>query len=262
MSELHDHHHIDRTFDQRFMLVFTLEGCSHFDIDGFRGDMTAGSLLFVPANTRFQFNLGPEKYRKSVWVIVDCMPFWTDIEQRPWRVPCRENEQIARCLENLYAEQQHPSNSRLRELQIETLSCYLHRVLCRKAPESYDPRLEQLLRQVNESLQRKWSICELCEHANLSRAQLHRLFKEHYHCSPAELITRIRLNMAEYMLCVKQSSIAEAAYAAGYNDPFYFSTVFKKYHGLSPSCYQKKRNTGQNTDSLITMRRRATDLLK
>ena len=39
---------------------------------------------------------------------------------------------------------------------------------------------------------------------------------------------------------IKDSIRADIAYAIGYNEPHYFSYIFKKYTGISPSVYRKQ----------------------
>ena len=57
--------------------------------------------------------------------------------------------------------------------------------------------------------------------------------------SPVEQLLRIRLNAAAEMLAVKGCSVAETAYACGFNDSNYFSLQFRRLFGLSPRDYVK-----------------------
>lgn len=57
-----------------------------------------------------------------------------------------------------------------------------------------------------------------------------------------EYITMIRMRQAGRMLENGNLTLKEVALACGYTDPFYFSRVFKKQMGLSPSDYKKRIN--------------------
>lgn len=53
--------------------------------------------------------------------------------------------------------------------------------------------------------------------------------------SPTELMNRIRIQAAEELLTKTDLSVSEVAYRTGYNDPKYFSRVYKKFFGCTPS---------------------------
>ena len=78
---------------------------------------------------------------------------------------------------------------------------------------------------------------------------LRKLFKKEVGLNPLEYMTNLRMKKAETMLgpmWAKGNSVAEVAELCGFDDPLYFSRVFKKHFGCSPSAYTKKFiNQGQ-----------------
>lgn len=72
----------------------------------------------------------------------------------------------------------------------------------------------------------------------ISRSHLHLKMKENTGTSASIYLRGIRINRAAELI-KKGMSVAEAAYKTGYNDPNYFSRVFKKEFKVSPSSYQK-----------------------
>lgn len=52
---------------------------------------------------------------------------------------------------------------------------------------------------------------------------------------PLGLLIRLRLQRAMHLLQHGNHNVAEAARAVGYEDPFYFSRLFKKHIGVAPS---------------------------
>ncbi len=50
-------------------------------------------------------------------------------------------------------------------------------------------------------------------------------------------LTRLKMNYAAELLMKKHLSVKEAANAVSFFDPYHFSRVFKKIHGISPSKY-------------------------
>lgn len=70
---------------------------------------------------------------------------------------------------------------------------------------------------------------------NMSRMQLHRKLKALTNQSTSELILAVRLEIALPLLKEKTLNIAEISYQTGFSSPNYFSRVFKKKYGKSPS---------------------------
>lgn len=68
--------------------------------------------------------------------------------------------------------------------------------------------------------------------------QLQRVFQAELQTSPKVFIITVKLELASQMLRNESLTISEVAYALGFSDPSYFSKVFRKYYGVSPSEHQ------------------------
>ncbi|NMA65820.1 MAG: helix-turn-helix domain-containing protein, partial [Clostridiaceae bacterium] len=55
-------------------------------------------------------------------------------------------------------------------------------------------------------------------------------------------LTSVRITKAKEKLSTTNMKSAEIAYKVGYNDPHYFSHVFKKETGLRPTDYRSNNN--------------------
>lgn len=75
-------------------------------------------------------------------------------------------------------------------------------------------------------------VAELC---GMNQFRFSRLFKQTYGIGFHEFVVRYRLREARRMLASPGSSVTQICYAAGFNDPSYFTRVFKKYFGANPS---------------------------
>ncbi len=81
---------------------------------------------------------------------------------------------------------------------------------------------------------------------------LRKMFKKEVGATPLEYMTRLRMKKADALLTAlgtKAVSVAEIAHLCGYEDALYFSRVFKKFYGVSPSAYAGVRgqHSGRET---------------
>lgn len=99
-----------------------------------------------------------------------------------------------------------------------------------------DPFIESVKRLIEGAiLDPAYGVEQLCKETNLSQSQLFRKIKAHTGFNPKQYIQRIRLENALRLLQDKKLNISEIAYQVGYSDPNYFSRVFHKYFGVTPT---------------------------
>ena len=67
--------------------------------------------------------------------------------------------------------------------------------------------------------------------------------------TPNEYIRVIRMKKAAEFLDKNEMTVSEIAYRVGIDDPFYFSKMFKKQFGVSPTAYQKGERSNANSTS-------------
>ncbi len=78
---------------------------------------------------------------------------------------------------------------------------------------------------------------ELCHTTGLEYAYFSKLFKNTFKMSPVRFVTKMRIDYAKELLVTNRRSISEIAEMCGFSNAYYFSNVFKKQTGFSPSQY-------------------------
>lgn len=79
---------------------------------------------------------------------------------------------------------------------------------------------------------------EVARRVNMSYSWFRKTFKEYTNVSPAHYIMQLRLRKAKLMLLNSSMSVKEIAYELRYEDSAYFSAIFRKYVGCTPSAYR------------------------
>lgn len=102
--------------------------------------------------------------------------------------------------------------------------------------------MEQSIAYIKENYMRKISLASVAEHVGLSSGYLCRIFKDETGGSINTYINNLRMNKAGELLSDKNSYIKEVAVAVGFEDQLYFSRLFKRYSGLTPSEYRASKN--------------------
>lgn len=97
-----------------------------------------------------------------------------------------------------------------------------------------------LLHYVTENYCSKLSLSDLAGQYYLNLSYCSELFKKVTGYTFSDYITKLRMEKAVLLLSSQKYSVREVAYLTGYNDAFYFSKVFKKYHRVSPSHFLKR----------------------
>ena len=107
------------------------------------------------------------------------------------------------------------------------------------ARASRDPRVQRALDHIAANLAGPLSLEALAGVAGLSRSRFAELFRKHAGRSPAEYVEDQRAERARELLGITSRSVGQIAEEAGFADPFYFSSRFKKRFGVSPRAYRQ-----------------------
>ena len=97
------------------------------------------------------------------------------------------------------------------------------------------------LRYIQYNYANDIGVSDIARYVGISRSQLYRAFLQDFGVSPHNYLQTYRINEACGLLHDPIFSVAEVAGSVGFNDPLYFSRVFKSIKGTTPSDYQKKR---------------------
>ena len=99
--------------------------------------------------------------------------------------------------------------------------------------------MEESVRFFNESFSQDICIEEYAKNQHMSVCWFIRCFKRYMGITPMQYLTSIRIGKAKELLKNTSYSIQEISNLVGYENPLYFSRIFHKQTGHSPSDYRK-----------------------
>ncbi|GAA0135713.1 response regulator [Paenibacillus sp. YSY-4.3] len=103
---------------------------------------------------------------------------------------------------------------------------------------------ELLMISAGEYIQRNLStdigVDDIANHLNISSSYFSHLFKNHYGETFVEHLRKQRMELAKTMLRLTSRSVTEIGVLVGYSDRRYFSKVFQRYTGVTPTEYREQ----------------------
>lgn len=101
--------------------------------------------------------------------------------------------------------------------------------------------IAKAIEYIMDNYQNKMSLFDLAGVTNYSPYHLLRLFKKHTGRTPFEFLLDVKVEKAKTLLKKTDYTITEICNLAGFSSNSYFSQVFKKKTGVSPSQYKLNR---------------------
>lgn len=142
-------------------------------------------------------------------------------------------------------EQTHQSG---RKLADELAMNLLERLLLRCVEQDQqnpewvqDPRIIQSCQYITSNLANPLTIDEIAHHVCLSASRLTHLFREEVGVNILSWREEQRMIRAKLLLEITQDTIGSIGRRIGYEDQLYFSRVFRKQVGVSPSKYRQQQ---------------------
>lgn len=106
--------------------------------------------------------------------------------------------------------------------------------------EFLDRQMEEAVNYFNFNYNLEISIEEYAVSKGMSVSWFIRNFKKYTGKTPVQYLTSIRLTNAQVLLETTTYSVNEIAGIIGYNNALYFSRIFHKQKGCSPSAYRTR----------------------
>lgn len=102
----------------------------------------------------------------------------------------------------------------------------------------YSAQVQKIKYWLDNCIQDPFDSNKLSKQIGLSFKQINRLFKREFDKTVYDYVLHQKIDLAKTMLQDSKFNISEICYQLGYTDPHYFSNLFKKKTGFSPTIYR------------------------
>ena len=232
-----------------YQLLYIVSGKTHFFFDGKERIVTAGHMVLIPPRKEQRYDYFGAEKPEVYWVHFTGSEVQNIL--RKYEIPM-DDPVFYSGASSTYA---YLFKEMIHELQTcrtgfeELLAMYLRQIflLVQRTRQEERPtvstyiqeEMEHARRYFNEHYNEPISIQDYAESRNMSVCYFQRNFKQIVNHTPMQYLLTIRVNNAASLLETTDYSMAEIAAIVGYEDPLYFSRLFRKLKGVSPSEYRK-----------------------
>lgn len=238
-------HHMHREQHSDHLLIYCTDGEAYLNIDGQPCPVKAGDLVLIPPGAGHRYTAAPQNPWTIHWAhytgplaenFREHMGFAADTPvQHIGRQP-----RLLVDFNGLLSVQQtgfrtpglvHVAN-RLRQLLTGIPLCI------DQADDARQADLDLIHNYMHEHLHERISLDELAELSGLSSAHFATRYRAATGVSPIQHFLHLKVEQACRLLDTSDQSFARISRMLGYDDSYYFSRLFKKIMGQSPTDYR------------------------
>jgi AraC-like DNA-binding protein len=213
----------------------SLAGAGKVLVDGRWLTCRAGYAALLPPGTLQAFHALPRTVWKIAWVRYQEQPGQRPLATAQTPIIARYHGlPLEQAILGLHAECAGPAVPALMTPWASLIQTYVERFV---RPTQRDERLWKLWQRVAESLADQWTLAAMSQETHVGEKQLQRLCRQQFGRTPRQQLIWLRMRRAAELLADPALKIETIARRVGYDNPFVFSSTFKRVMGWSPSAY-------------------------
>ncbi|MGV3765679.1 MAG: helix-turn-helix domain-containing protein [Chitinophagaceae bacterium] len=254
------HHYAERPSGiNQHIIIYCVEGTGWIRINRKKMDISPGQFVAIPANTPHAYGAQETDPWTIYWIHFkgEISAYVIDLITRNARnyIPHLSfNENRIRLFQEICTNlEKGYSADNLRYVNMifyHFLSSLLYEEKYNPVPEHHHKDgVARTIEMMQEQLDRNISLQEFAAFANLSVSHFSTIFRERTGFSPVEYFNHLKIQHACQLLLFTGMQVKEVAGAVGMQDQYYFSRVFSRLMGISPTDYKKRNLQEKNTAS-------------
>ncbi|MCK8487236.1 AraC family transcriptional regulator [Paenibacillus sp. MBLB2552] len=211
--------------------------------------LTERQLAVVPAGTPHRYGASADKPWSIYWFhlqgedTAELIRTYGLDQGGPVRLPLSVHAQLLEQFEQCYRLLYDKHYSLPAQIHVAQTMRHLLSSIGLSAERSAQARkreryFDEAVRYMTERLTESVSLPELAKQVGVSKQHLVYLFNREAGLPPIEYFLRLKMQRAGQLLDLTGLSVKEIAGAVGLSDPYYFSRLFKKIMGYSPTEYR------------------------
>ena len=230
-----------------YQLLYIASGKAFFTFNGTVTEVSEGSMVLYPPHTSQQYAYYLNDKTEVYWLHFTGSESATLTEESGFTESHILYTGISSKYQELFLsvireiQLTRPSFEELSALYLKQLFLLLRRIREEGGFKKTEiqKQMEKAVRFFHENLANNIEVETYARELHMSTCWFIRCFKEYSGMPPGRYLTDIRIKKAKELLESTDYSIGEIGGIIGYENPLYFSRIFKKTAGVSPAEYRK-----------------------
>jgi YesN/AraC family two-component response regulator len=231
-----------------YQLLYVAEGVAHFVIKDINYNVGKGGVVLYKPNEPQCYDYKLQDKPDIYWIhFTGCKAdqFLETLEltkENP--IQLQINEDLSELFEKIITELRMGRylNTEMTEVYFRQLLISISRInhMDDITKQSYNSLFDEVINHFNREYQSNINIADYAANQHISCSWFIREFKGYTGYSPKQFITNLRIQHAKELLNNLYLSVNDVSELVGYDNQLYFSRIFRKNTGMSPSEYRDK----------------------
>lgn len=240
------HHRVRQEAIDQYVLIYCVDGSGWYVLKGQRYEVKRNQYFILPAGTPHEYGATEGERWTIYWVHFrgEHASVYAEGAQKPQEVKAAMNSNISN-RNNIFEEILSTLHFGDGIEDLRYASSLLHYYLASlrylrqyRSTVRYDGVVNAAIHYMKENVERHLTLQDVLDYVGYSSTRFSALFKKETGSSPLAYFNRLKIEYACQMLKTTDMHINQICYKVGIEDSLYFSRMFSKAMGMSPSEYR------------------------
>ncbi len=238
---------------KQYILIYCVEGLGWFEIGGIQQKINSNHFFILPKGKAHSYGSSKNNPWTIYWIHFDGEKadyFSLGFNKPTPLIPEKDSrikerlylfEEIYSTLKNGYSKSnlEYSSSCLFHFLgSLKFLSAYRESLSSKQLERNF---IDDVVHFMHENIHKKLTLKDLANYSNLSTSHFSALFQKKTGFSPLHYFSNLKIQQSCHYIDFTNMKINQICTMMGFDDPLYFSRVFTKTMGISPSEYRKKK---------------------